>query len=66
MDGVTTRPLRLTGNPGGQIGIPMNTRLTVSDWLGKQMIDRGMLEEIKTDIIQQEKRKSKKGEEKPF
>jgi hypothetical protein len=62
MDGVTTRPLRLSGNPGGQIGIAMNTRLEVSDWLGKQMVDRGMLEEIKPDIIKQEKEKKKKGE----
>ena len=62
MDGVTKRPLRLSGNPGGQINIEMNKRITVSDWLGEQMVDRGMLEEIKPDIIAQEKKKIKKGE----
>lgn len=60
MEGVTKRPLRLSGNPGGQINIEMNKRLTVSDWLGEQMVDRGMLEEIKADILEQEK-KAKKG-----
>jgi hypothetical protein len=60
MEGVTARPLRLSGNPGGQINIPMNARLTVSDWLGSQMVDRGMLEEIKADILEQEKPKKGK------
>jgi hypothetical protein len=60
MDGVTKRPLRLSGNPGGQINIPMNKRITISDDLGLDMIDRGMLEEIKPDIIEAEK-KAKKG-----
>lgn len=62
MEIVTKRPLRLSGNPGGQLNIEMNKRMLISDDIGAAMIDRGMAEEIKPDIIAQEKKKTKKGE----
>ena len=65
MEIVTSRPLRLSGNPGGQINIPINQRLTISDGLGRDMIDRGMAEEIKPDVVamlEKKEKKVKKGE----
>ena len=64
MEGITSRHLRISANPGGQIIIPLGTKLMISDWLGKDMVDRSMLEEIKPAKIEfKHEKKIKKGEE---
>ena len=60
MEGITSRHLRILANPGGQIIIPLGTKLMISDWLGKDMVDRSMLEEIKHVKVEPEPEKEYK------